>query len=80
MGGGDMGAFSNLDTALSEKRHGRGRETPTIGGFGTCLDDPGNPPIFWTLETIIGDIGVFRQSDNPGNIVQFPIADFWQLI
>lgn len=75
-----MGAFSNIDTALSEMSHGRGRETPTIGGFGTCLNDTGNPPIFWTLEAIIGGVGVFRQSDNPGNIVQFPIVDFWQLI
>lgn len=53
---------------------------PAPGSFGTCLNDPGNPPIFWTLETIIGDMGVFRQSDDPANIVQFPVADFWPLI
>ena len=53
---------------------------PAPGSFGPCLNDPGNPPIFWTLETVIGDMGVFRQSDDPANIVQFPIADFWPLI
>lgn len=75
-----MGFFSNIDTALSEKRRGRGRELPTVGGFGTCLDDSGNPPIFWVLQSITGDIGTFAQSDNPANVQQFPLADFWQLV
>lgn len=75
-----MGAFSRIDVALSEMSQGRGREKPDIGGFGVCLNDPGNPPIFWTLETVIGGVGVFRQSDNPANIAQFPIDDFWRLI
>lgn len=75
-----MGAFSEIDIGMSDMRAGRDNGPPTVGGFGVCLLDPGNPPIFWTLETIIGDIGVFRQSDNPGNIVQFPIVNFWQLI
>lgn len=75
-----MGVFSEIDIGMSDMRAGRDNGPPTVGGFGVCLLDPGNPPIFWTLETIIGGVGVFRQSDNPGNIAQFPIANFWQLI
>ena len=56
------------------------KPAPPPGSWGTCLNDPGNPPIFWTLETVIGGVGVFRQSDNPANVAQFPIADFWRLI
>ena len=75
-----MGAFSEIDIGMSDMRAGRNNAPPKIGGFGVCLLDPGNPPIFWTLETVIGDIGIFRQSDKPANIAQFPIANFCQLI
>lgn len=80
MGGGNMGAFSTIDIGMRDMRAGRDCGPVTIGGFGVCLLDTGNPPVFWTLETIIADMGVFRQSDNPANIAQFPIANFWQLI
>lgn len=53
---------------------------PPPGSWGTWLDDPGNPPIFWTLETVRAGVGTFRQSDNPDNVQQFPIADFWRLM
>jgi hypothetical protein len=51
-----------------------------IGAFGVCLNDPNNPPRFFTLLQLIGEIGLFAPNDNPGDIVQFSICDFWPLI
>jgi hypothetical protein len=51
-----------------------------IGAFGTCLNDPGNPPRFFTLVQIVGGVGLFKPADNPGDIVQFLLDDFWPLV
>jgi hypothetical protein len=51
-----------------------------IGACGVCLNDPGNPPRLFTLVQIIGGVGLFKPADNPGDIVQFSIVDFWPLV
>jgi hypothetical protein len=51
-----------------------------IGTFGACLNDPGNPPRFYTLLQIVGGVGLFRPIDDPGAVVQFAIDDFWPLV
>jgi hypothetical protein len=72
-----MGAFSEIDIELT---YGSKPQTmPRIGSFGVCLNDPGNPPRFFTLVQMIGGLGLFAPVDDPGSIAQFPISDYWQL-
>ena len=79
IGGGNMGAFSNIDVGLSEMKHGRGRELPRVGSFGVSLNDPNNPPVFLELLAIIGNTGLFWPDNGSGDILQFPLSDFWAL-
>jgi hypothetical protein len=72
-----MGRFSDIDMQLI---HGhKPTKTPDIGSFGVCLNDPNNPPRFFKLLQIIGGLGLFSPVDQPGDIVQFDIVDFWAL-
>ncbi|CAB4126270.1 hypothetical protein UFOVP70_14 [uncultured Caudovirales phage] len=72
-----MGRFSDIDIELT---YGDKPTTPPkIGAFGVCLNDPGNPPRFFNLRQIIGGMGLFSPVDQPGDIVQFDIVDFWAL-
>jgi len=74
---GDMGKFSDIDIELT---HGKKPTTaPRVGSFGVCLNDPGNPPRFFTLLQIIGSIGLFAPVDDPGTIIQFDVCDYWEL-
>jgi hypothetical protein len=52
---------------------------PPIGSFGVCLNDPNNPPRFFTLLAINGGIGFFAPANGTGNNVEFAIIDFWPL-
>lgn len=68
--------FDHLRDIGPDMSHG---DRPTVGTMGVCLNDPGNPPIFWTLETRIGNLGIFREIGNPANMSQFSFDDFWPL-
>lgn len=76
-----MSAFSNIDTALSEMKYGKGREAVTIGSIGVCLDDTGQPVKLYRVDTIYGcgSLDVFSLDDDeaPPRIVQ--AEDFWAL-
>ena len=79
-----MGHFSNLDTALSEKQHGRGREALRVGAIGVCLDDSGLPVVLYRVDTIYacGSLDVFAVEEGhayhetPRKIES---GDFWAL-
>jgi hypothetical protein len=43
------------------------------------LHDPNNPPRFFTLLQLIGNMGLFAPVDDPGMTLQFDVDDFWQL-
>jgi hypothetical protein len=72
-----MGRFSEIDIELTYGS--KPTTTPRVGSFGVCLNDPGNPPRFFTLLQIIGGLGLFAPVDDPATIAQFPIHDYWQL-
>jgi hypothetical protein len=72
-----MGRFSDIDIELT---YGEKPTTPPrVGSFGVCLNDPGNPPRFFTLVQMIGNMGLFAPVDDPGMTLQFDVDDFWQL-
>ena len=54
-------------------------DMPRVGSFGVCLNDPGQPPRFFTLLQMIGNMGLFAPVDDPGSILQFDIGDYWEL-
>jgi hypothetical protein len=72
-----MGKFSDIDIELTYGS--KPTTTPRIGSFGVCLNDPSNPPRFFTLLQIIGGLGLFAPVDDPATIAHFPIDDYWQL-
>ena len=77
-----MGTFSNIDTALSEMKYGRGAAPVGIGSIGVCLDDTGQPVKLYRVDTMYkcGSLDVFPLDDDhaPPRLVH--IADFWALI
>jgi hypothetical protein len=72
-----MGRFSDIDIEL--KYGSKPKTAPRVGSFGVCLNDPGNPPRFFTLLQMIGSVGLFTPVDDPGSILQFDIGDYWEL-
>lgn len=56
-----MSYFSNLDTAIQEKKQGRGRENISVNSVGVCLDDYGQPVKLYIVDTIYacGSMDVF---------------------
>lgn len=77
-----MSHFSNLATALSEKTHGRGRETVSIGSIGVCLDDSGQPVDLYIVDTIyacgsMDVISIDQPDDEPRQVHK---VDFWALM
>jgi hypothetical protein len=72
-----MGRFSDIDIELT---YGKKPTTPfRVGSFGVCLNDPSNPPRFFTLLQIIGNLGLFAPVDDPVTILQFDVNDYWEL-
>jgi hypothetical protein len=72
-----MGRFSEIDLELT---YGEKPTTPPrVGSFGVCLNDPKNPPRFYTLVEICGSFGMFNPVDNPELVQEFDLCDFWQL-
>jgi hypothetical protein len=79
-----MGAFSNLDVALSEMKYGRGAETVRIGSIGVCLDDTGQPVRLYIVDTIYacGSIDVFacdKTAPDYDTPRMLHMSDFWAL-
>jgi len=72
-----MGRFSDIDVELTYGT--KPTTTPRVGSFGVCLNDPGNPPRFFTLVQTIGNMGLFSPVDDPGAILQFDIDEFCAL-
>lgn len=72
-----MGRFSDIDIELTYGN--KPTTTPRVGSFGVCLNDPGQPPRFFTLLQMIGSVGLFAPVDDPGSILQFDIGDYWEL-
>ncbi len=77
-----MGAFSNIETALSEMKYGRGEESVSIGSIGVCLDDSGVPVRLYKVDTIYkcGSLDVFPLDDDEAPPRTVEIADFWCLV
>lgn len=75
-----MGHFSNLDTALSEKQHGRGREALSVGSIGVCLDDSGFPLVLYSVSTLwSGGLWVTIENIETGEEKTIQPDDFWAL-
>jgi hypothetical protein len=78
-----MSYFSNLDTAIQEKKQGRGRETVSVNSVGVCLEDTGQPVKLYIVDTIYacGSLDVFLLN-GPDNQEprQVESADFWCLV
>ena len=72
-----MGRFSDIDIELTYES--KPTTTPRIGSFGVCLNDPGQPPRFFTLLQLIGNMGLFAPVDDPGMTLQFDVNDYWEL-
>lgn len=72
-----MGKFSDIDAEL--KYGDKPTTIPRVGSFGVCLNDPNNPPRFFTLLQLIGSVGLFAPVDDPGTILQFDVSDYWAL-
>lgn len=72
-----MGRFSDIDIELTYGS--KPTKTPDIGSFGVCLHDPNDPPRFFTLLQLIGNMGLFAPVDDPGSILQFDVCDYWEL-
>jgi hypothetical protein len=79
-----MSYFSNLDTAIQEKKQGRGRENIAVGSLGVCLEDTGQPVKLYIVDFIFvhGSINVYPL-DKEGPAYGFPrqikACDFWAL-
>ena len=76
-----MGAYSQIDTALSEMHYGRGEEAVTVGSIGVCLDDSGIPVRLYRVDTIYscGSMDVFSLDDEEAAPRKIEMADFWAL-
>jgi len=78
-----MGAYSQIDVALSEMKYGRGEETVSIGSIGVCLDDSGIPVKLYRVDTIYkgcGTIEVFPLDNDDAPPRELHISDFWALV
>jgi hypothetical protein len=80
-----MSYFSNLDTAIQEKKQGRGRESVYIGAIGVCLEDNGQPVKLYVVATIYscGSLNVFpidKEDLDYYNSRQVQAEDFWCLV
>jgi hypothetical protein len=77
-----MSYFSNLDTAIQEKKQGRGRENISVNSIGVCLEDSGQPVQLYIVDTIYacGSLDVFLLN-GPDNQEprQVESAEFWCL-
>lgn len=77
-----MSYFSNLDTAIQEKKKGRGRENISVNSIGVCLDDTGQPVQLYIVDTIYAcgsmDVFLLNGSDDqqPREVHK---NDFWAL-
>jgi hypothetical protein len=78
-----MSYFSNLDTAIQEKKQGRGRETVSVKSVGVCLADSGQPVQLYIVDTIYacGSMDVFLlngpDDQDPREVHR---DDFWCLV
>ena len=78
-----MSAFSNLDTALSEMKYGRGAVPVAVGSIGVCLDDSGQPVNLYIVDTIYGcgSIDVLPLDDPDCETPRIlHMSDFWALM
>lgn len=80
-----MSYFSNLDTAIQEKKQGRGRESVYCGAIGVCLEDDGQPVRLYVVDTIYacGSLDVFpidKTDPDYEEPRQVESADFWCLV
>lgn len=76
-----MSAFSNLDTALSEKAFNRGREIVAVNSIGVCLSDSGQPVRLFMVDAISeGGALSLHSVDHPESLRTVQSADFWALI
>jgi hypothetical protein len=72
-----MGKFSDIDIELTYGS--KPKRMPREGSFGVSINDPNNPPMFYELLTIMGNVGLFWPNDGSGDIVQFSLDDYWEL-
>jgi hypothetical protein len=78
-----MSYFSNLDTAIQEKKQGRGREKISINSVGVCLADSGQPVQLYIVDTIYacGSMDLFLlngpDDQDPRRVHK---NDFWCLV
>jgi hypothetical protein len=80
-----MSYFSNLDTAIQEKKQGRGREKISVNSVGVCLADSGQPVQLYIVDAIYacGSLDVFpidKADPDYDNLRQVDSADFWCLV
>lgn len=77
-----MSYFSNLDTAIQEKKQGRGRENISVNSVGVCLDDSGQPVQLYIVDIIYacGSLDVFLlNGPDDQQPRQVHKDDFWAL-
>ena len=86
-----MSYFSNLDTAIQEKKQGRGREAVRVGSIGVCLEDTGLLVKLYKVDTIYAgvDLEVFCLGTDfgPDGLLtdeaiprEVKAVDFWCLV